>query len=214
MIIPIYIDIILYLILFIILLFLGFGFYLYIYVPSYKIYMDIQSPPPEEGTIKEILLEQNERKRIISIGAIASDIDLRLKGIEDPHVEIIIQKEKDLEEYSITIKPKVKNKVFWKAPHVKNMILLNEPDTFESRELIGHPGYLRVVGLMQNNRPIHYVEFELSAKFIIDKLGEERMKFFLKINRIYPGVDLSSRDKKGIYSFGRAKTEDKEEIFR
>jgi hypothetical protein len=37
------------------------------------------------------------------------------------------------------------------------------------------------------------------------------MKFFLKINRIYPGVDLKSRDKKGIYSFGRIKTEEKEE---
>jgi hypothetical protein len=64
---------------------------------------------------------------------------------------------------------------------------------------------------MQKNRPIHYVEFELSVKFIIDNLGEERMKFFLKINRIYPGVDLKSRDKKGIYSFGRIKTEEKEE---
>jgi len=211
MIIPFYIEFILYLFLFVLLFFLGFGFYIYIYIPSYKLYMDLQSPPPEEGSIKEILLGQNEKRKVITIGALTSDISLRLKGIEEPHVEITVQKEKGLEEYIVTIRPFAKNKVLWKAPHVKDMNYLNEPDSFESRELIGHPAYLRVVALMQKNRPLHYVEFELSVKFIIDNFGEERMKFFLKINRIYPGVDLKSRDKKGIYSFGRIKTEEKEQ---
>jgi len=70
--------------------------------------MDLQSPPPEEGSVKEILLGQNEKRKVITIGALTSDIALRLKGIEDPHVEITVQKEKGLEEYIITIRPLAK----------------------------------------------------------------------------------------------------------
>lgn len=213
MIIPIYVDIFLFLFLLVIVILLIYGFYLYIYLPSYKIYMDLQSPPPKEGTQLEIVLEPNQKRKIITIGSITATIPLRLKGIEDIHVELIIEKEKGIEEYKIILKPIAKNKVLWKAPHVKNTVLLNEPDTIQSSELIGHPAYFRVVALMQNNRPIHYVEFELSMKYFIDNIGEERIKFFLKINKIYPGIDLKSRDKKGIYSFGRLKTEDKEEIY-
>ncbi len=213
MIIPLYIDILFFVILMIVMAILGYGFYLFIYIPSYKIYMDLQSPPPQEGTQLEIVLEPNLKRKIITIGSITATIPLRLKGIEDLHAELIFEKEKGLEEYEITLKPIAKNKVLWKAPHVKNMIVLNEADTIQSSELIGHPAYFRIVALMQNNRPIHYVEFELSMKYFIDNLGEERIKFFLKINKIYPGIDLKSRDKKGIYSFGRLKTEDKEEVY-
>lgn len=213
MIIPFYIDILLFSFLIIIMIFLAYGFYLYVYIPSYKIYMDLQSPPPQEGTQMEIVLQPNQKRKVITIGSITTTIPLRLKGIEDLHAELIIEKEKGIEEYKIIIKPMAKNKVLWKAPHVKNMILLNDVDTIQSSELIGHPAYLRIVALMQNNRPIHYVEFELSMKYFIDNIGEERIKFFLKINKIYPGIDLKSRDKKGIYSFGRLKTEEKEEAY-
>lgn len=100
--------------------------------------------------------------------------------------------------------------MLWKAPHTNNFVVLDQIDTLESREFIGHPGYLRLVGLMQGGRPLHYVEVEISVKFFIDSYGEERMKFLFKINRIYPGIDLNSRDNKGIYSFGRVKEETSE----
>ncbi len=212
MIVPIYIEISMFVFFIIIFILSLYGFYIYIYEPSYKIYMDLQSPPPREGEVKEILIVPKQRKKKITIGSLTSDIALRLKGIEDRHLEITIQKDKDLEEYKITINPLAKDKVLWKAPHTKNVVVLNEPDTFEGRELIGHPAYIRIVGLMQRNRPIHYVEFELSVKFIIDNSGEERMKFILKLTKIYPGIDLKSRNKKGIYSFGKLKTEDLEQI--
>ncbi len=89
--------------------------------------------------------------------------------------------------------------------------ILKSTEVIESKELIGHPAYIRVVALMQKERPLHFVEIELSQKYFINNYGEERMKFFLKINKIYPGVDLQSRNKQGIYAFGRQKMEESEE---
>ncbi|MFN3604012.1 MAG: hypothetical protein ACK4UJ_04810 [Leptonema sp. (in: bacteria)] len=211
MIVPIYIDIVLFSLLMLVLLILSYGFYKFIYIPSKKLYLDLQSPPLEVGSVTEIVVDQNQKKKVIRIGSLLSDISLRLKGIEDPHVEIQFVKEKGLEEYEIILYPVAKKKTLWKAPHTQNFILLETSEKLESREFIGHPGYLRLVGLMQSGRPLHYVEVEISVKYFIDSFGEERMKFLFKINRIYPGIDLDSRDKRGIYSFGRSKEAIQEE---
>ncbi len=211
MVLPLYVEYILFFVLFLVFVILFYGFYMFIYIPSKKFYLDLQSPPLQVGAVNEIILDQNQKKKSITIGSLTSDISLRLKGIEDPHLEILITKEKGLEEYEILIKPIARKKILWKAPHTKNFQLLEKSDILQSREFIGHPGYLRIIGLMQGNRPLHYVEIEISVKFFIDSYGEERMKFVFKINRIYPGIDLNSRDNKGIYSFGRVKEEEASE---
>lgn len=208
MIVSIFVDIFLFFILFIVLIILFYGFFKYIFLPSKKFYLDLQSPPLKVGSITEIVLDQNQKKRTITIGSLTSEISLRLKGIEDPHIEIQILKEKGLEEYELSIKPFAKKKTLWKAPHTQNFVLLEDTDVIQSREFIGHPGYLRLIALMQGTRPLHYVEIEISVKFFIDSYGEERMKFLFKINTIYPGIDLNSRDKRGIFAFGRPKIQE------
>ncbi|MCS7206186.1 MAG: hypothetical protein NZ853_10860 [Leptospiraceae bacterium] len=212
MIIPFYIELVFYSILFVALVIVGYGFYVFIYSPSRKLYLDLQSPPPLVGDVKEIVIDNNTRRKSVFIGLLQSDISLRLKGIEEPHLEIHFQKEKGLEEYLLTFKPHAKNKVFWKAPHTTNYSFLNEAVTVESREFIGHPAYIRIIAFIQNNRPIHYVEFELSVKYFYDSFGDEKMKFIFKVIKIYPGIDLKSRDKKGIYSFGKPKAEEVEAL--
>ncbi len=208
MIISFYADLLLYLLLLISLSVVSYGFYIYIFLPSYKVFSDLQSPPPVEGSQTEVIFDKEKRKSV-SIGCITSQISLRLKGIEDPHIIIEFEKERDLEEYKIFLKPY--GNVFYKPPHMSRIEILKSTEIIESKELIGHPAYIRVVALMQKERPLHFVEIELSQKYFINNYGEERMKFFLKINKIYPGVDLQSRNKQGIYSFGRPKMEESEE---
>lgn len=172
--------------------------------PARKASADRQAPPPEEGTVKEIIVDDLVRNRKISIGLQDSDITTRMNGIKEDHLSIRIHKERDMEEYDITLVPG--GPVFYRPPHAKKFDPLKVPESFASRELIGHPALLRVVAGIKDNRLLQYLEFELSTKYFVNSAGEEKMKFLITLSRIYPGVDLNSRNKKGIFLFGRVRT--------
>lgn len=63
----------------------------------------------------------------------------------------------------------------------------------------------RLVASAREGRVNQYVEFELTAKYFITRAGDERMKFLLTLKKIFPSLDKNSRNKKGIYTFGRVK---------
>ena len=161
---------------------------------------DIESPPMEEGTVEDIVLE-HERIRQITIGQLDSDIKTRMHGIREDHLTLLLRKDPDLEVYTITATPG--GPILFRRPHSKKYELMSGVDSFESSELIGYPALFRLAANMRDGRLIHYMEFELSTKYFINNSGEEKMRFMLKFVKFYPGLDRESRNKRGIFMFGR-----------
>ena len=180
-------------------------FYLLIIKPSVLARIAMYSAPLEEGFVEEILVDKLERTLTVSIGQMDSNINTRMLGIVEDHLQIKFNKERDIEDYIITLS--AKKPVFFKRPHTSGFEKIKGSETMDSRELIGYPALFRVAATVRENSPIQYLEFELSTKYFINQYGEERMKFFLKLLKIYPGMDKKSRNKKGIYAFGRLKVE-------
>lgn len=178
---------------------LGF-FYHFILYPALKVMADTSSPPPAPGERKELILKNGRHLRY-RLGLVDSDWKLRMKGIVEDHLVFDFRKDRTLEEYEIEIIPG--GPVLYRPPHEQRLQRMKGRDRMESRELIGHPALFRLVAAMQGERPVHYIEFELSTRFFIDNAGDERMKFIVELKRIHPGIDLKSRNKRGVYSFGR-----------
>lgn len=166
---------------------------------------DIHSPPPEVGLTHTIVIDGPRRSQTITIGCLDSDIKTRLNGIKEDHLTIRLEKERDLEDYHITIIPG--GPVFYRHPHSRLIETMKGPETFESRELIGHVAQMRIAANVRDQRPTQYVEFELSSRYFINQYGEEKMRFSLVLNRIFPGLDINSRTKKGVFMFGRLKVD-------
>ncbi len=183
----------------------AFLFYRLFIHPALQLKADQESPPPEAGYTLDIILEDPTRFRTIAVGCLDGDIKLRLNGIKEDQLVLKFKKERDLEEYEITVVPGAN--IFYRAPHAQKIEPLKSSEIFESRELIGHPALFRVAAHVKNNRPLQYVEFELSTQYFINNIGEEKMKFPLTMKRIFPGVDVNSRNKKGLYVFGRFQVE-------
>ncbi len=191
--------------------FIGLFILLYklIFGPVLKAGMERQSPPPEENAVMEILIDDIVRSRRISIGQLDSDIKIRMNGIKEDHLILKIRKERDIEEYEITVVPG--GSVFYRPPHAKKIDAIKGPETIASRELIGYPAIIRIVAGMKDNRLLQYVEYELATRYIINSLGDEKMQFILTLKRIYPGVDQNSRNSKGIYMFSRLRSREEAE---
>ena len=140
------------------------------------------------------------------IGQVDGQIATRMVGIREDHLKLTFLKERDLEEYQITVDSG--GPVFFRPPHARHLENLKGREVFESRELIGHPASFRVVALVRDGRPVQYIEFELSTRFVMNRMGEEKMKFVLELKRVFPGLDSKSRNKKGVFSFSRLKVEE------
>jgi len=187
---------------------LFFIFYRYVVLPASRKKNDIESPPPKEGFVYDILMDDSNRIKNVGVGQLDSLIKTRLTGIKEDHILLKFRKEQLMEEYSITIKPG--GYLFFRPPHSKKMEQIKSPVTIESRELIGNPALLRAAVVVKSGRALQYIEFELSTKYIVGPSGKERMKFSLTLKHIFPSLNIHSRNKKGIYSFGRVQSEQDE----
>ena len=188
--------------------FVGISYFVFIQ-PALQVMAERRGLPPADGTTLEILLDHNRRTETVSVGQLDSSFKTRMMGIKDDHLLIRIRKEPDLEEYEITIHPG--GPLFYRPPHGAKMEQIKGPENFESSELIGHPAQFRLAAFMQHNRLLQYVEFEFSCSFTTNRSGEEKMKFHLKMNRIFPGVDKKRPPKKGVYFFSRLRSDEETE---
>ncbi len=175
--------------------------YFSIVQPVRAVLLQQQAQPPDVGFTYEIVMGVDARTRNVSIGLLDSDIKTQLHGISENHVILRLRKEPDMEEYTVYVVPR--HHLYYRGPHATKLELLRETTEFESHELIGHPALLRVVGAMQHNRPLQYLDFELSCDYFFNVSGQERMRFLLKLTKIHPGVDRIKPIKRGIYRFAR-----------
>lgn len=170
--------------------------------PALQALADLEAPPPTEGYVYDIVIDPKERRKKVSIGQLDGTIRTHMQGIKEDHLVLLFTKDRDLEEYEISVNPG--GFLLYRPPHGAKLDFLNHKESFESRELIGHPATFRLGAGVRDKRAFQYVEFELTTKFVINQLGEERMKFLLEVKRIFPGVEKESR-KKGVYGFSRLK---------
>lgn len=177
--------------------------------PALLIQRDRESPPPEEGSIREIILDAATRNLRLSIGQLDSDLKTRMNGIVEDHLVIRFAKDRDLEEYEIELSNK--GPVQLRVPHSKKLESMSGREIIESRELIGDTAVLRLVAGAREGRALQYVDFELAAKYFINRTGDERMKFVLTLKKIFPSLDKNSRSKKGVYMFARLKVGQQDE---
>ncbi|MCB1173528.1 MAG: hypothetical protein KDK39_08190 [Leptospiraceae bacterium] len=183
--------------------------YIIIVAPALTLKAERDAPPPRPGYIYELLIEDQERHQHITIGQLDATIKTRLNGIREEQLRLEFHKDRGLEEYEIMVIPGAN--LFYRRPHTKKLEIQKERDEFAGRELIGNPALFRLAASVQGNRPTQYVEFELRTDYIINQIGEEKMKFFLELTRIYPGIDENSRNKKGVFNFGRPQKTEVEE---
>ena len=204
--IPFFLDLILWVLAVASALFLLYAFFRFIMAPVLHTMQDRNAPPPKEGFIHDIIIDQKERRKSVSVGQLDGTIATRLVGIKEDHLQLYFEKERDLEEYQITVDSG--GPVFFRPPHARHLEMLKGREHFESRELIGHPASFRIAAMVRDGRPIQYIEFELSTRFVMNRMGEEKMKFVLELKRVFPGLDSKSRNKKGVFSFSRLKVEE------
>lgn len=204
--IPFFLDLFLWIVAIACALFLLYSIFRFIIGPVLHTVQDRNAPPPREGFVYEIIIDQKERRKSVSVGQLDGSIATRLIGIREDHLKLSFEKERDLEEYQITVEPGAP--VFFRAPHARHLEYMKTKEHFESRELIGHPAAFRLAATVRDGRPIQYVEFELSTRFVMNRMGEEKMKFMLELKRVFPGLDQKSRNKKGVFSFSRLKVEE------
>ncbi|MCB1138544.1 MAG: hypothetical protein KDK23_07285 [Leptospiraceae bacterium] len=204
--IPFFMDLILWALAVVSALFLLYAFFRFIMAPVLHTMQDRNAPPPKEGYIHDIIIDQKERRKSVSVGQLDGTIATRLVGIKEDHLQLYFEKERDLEEYQITVDSG--GPVFFRPPHARHLEMLRSREHFESRELIGHPASFRIAAMVRDGRPIQYIEFELSTRFVMNRMGEEKMKFMLELKRVFPGLDPKSRSKKGVFSFSRLKVEE------
>ncbi len=182
--------------------------YLIILIPTFRALAEKESQPPREGDVFEIIMDDETRSRLFSIGLLDADVRTQIQGIKEDHLVLKFHKEKDMEEYEVIVVPN--GDVYYRRPHAAKLEHLKEPDRFESSELIGHPTTFRLAAVVQHGRALQYLEFELSCDFFINRLGVEKLKFLLTLKKIYPGVDRLKPVKKGIYRFARQRSEESE----
>jgi len=166
-------------------------------------------PPPRAGFSFEIIIDRSSRSRRVSAGQVDSDINTRLNGIREDHLVLEFEKERELEEYEISVIPG--GPLLYRQPHAKKLEFIKSAETLDSRELIGDSAVFRLATEVKDSRALQYVEFILQSSFFINQYGEEKMRFTLLLNNIFPSLDLNSRDKNGVYSFGKVRTESSDE---
>lgn len=189
----------------------GFGVIVFFLIirPAILIQRDRESPPPEVGSVREIVFDAAMRTMKLSIGQLDSDLKTRMNGIVEDHLVLRITKDRDLEEYNVELVNK--GPVHLRVPHSRKLEPMTGRETIESRELIGDTAAIRLVAGAREGRALQYVEFEFSAKYFINRTGEEKMKFLLTLKKIFPSLDKNSRTKKGVYMFARLKVGQQDE---
>ena len=172
--------------------------YMLFVLPARKI-INAKTAPPVEGYEHTIIFNKHQSLLKINIGLLHNDINLRLKGIKESHLSLKLRKDPDIEDYDIMFK--AKGIVFMQRPHTRTKERLTEQIRFSSSELIGHPATISLVATLTEGKPSQYVEFKFATDYYYDNENEEKMKFVLHLNTIYPKIDWDSRNKVGIYNF-------------
>jgi len=157
--------------------------------------------PPEIGQKFEYIVNEADRVSYFSIGANTGDIPTKCAAISEDHLNFIFKKDPRNEEYSITIKRS--GPVLYKHPRMSHFLKMAGTEKLESHELIGKVAEFRLSDKISKERMIDFIEITLSTAFVISKSGRERMKFIFTFNKVHPGFNLKTKNRKGLFPLGK-----------
>ncbi|TGK04092.1 hypothetical protein EHQ53_02800 [Leptospira langatensis] len=191
--------------------FLGMGFFVYweILRPYAAKTRPGQLLPPDEGDTFEVVVPESTRIYRFSVGQKFGNISTFSKAIQDDHIVFVIKKGKDSEDYDILINRS--GPVLMKPPRMQYFAKMESNEKLESHEIIGQTASFRISDKITKDRMTQYFEIGLTSNFFMNKMGKERMRFVFSVQKIHPGIALSSKDKKGLYSFGKERSSYEEE---
>ena len=159
--------------------------------------------PPSEGQKYEIIVDEYERIYQFSIGKKSGQLPTRIAELSEDHLVLLLKKAKDSENYDITIKRN--GPVLYKPPRMEHYTVMESADHLESHEIIGHKAEFRLAGKINKDRMVHYIELSLTSTFIINKVGRERMKFIVTVEKLQPGINTDKPLKGRLFQFGKSK---------
>ncbi|TGK56830.1 hypothetical protein EHQ27_09845 [Leptospira wolffii] len=178
-----------------------FFFYLEVLRPYAAKTKPSKLDPPEEGDTFEVVVPESTRFYKFSVGQVYGNLPTLCKSIQDDHIVFTLKKSKDAENYDILVTKS--GPALMKPPRMQYFGKMETSEKIESHEIIGQTASFRIGDKITKDRMTQYFEIGLTSAFFVTKLGQERMKFIFSVQKIHPGLAVRSRDKKGLYSFGK-----------
>lgn len=176
----------------------------YIYLKSLEL-----PDPVSVGDQFDLVVEESSRQAKFTIGKKIGDIKTLCKAIMDDHLVLEFKKNRDNEEYEISIKRN--GACLFKPPRMDVFSKMESKEKLESYEIIGHSAEFRISDRFIKERMVNFIEIRLSSKFYFNKMGKERMKFSFTITKIHPGLNRANRNRDGSYDWGQEESEVDEE---
>ncbi|GBF48588.1 hypothetical protein LPTSP4_00870 [Leptospira ryugenii] len=166
--------------------------------------------PVQVGDHYDITIDEVSRFGSFTVGCKTGHLATRCQAISEDHLIFQFKKSRDSEDYTITV---LRNgPSFYKPPRMDTYGKMENKESFDSYEIIGHPAEFRISDKIIKDRMVNFIEIALSSSFYFNKLGKERMKFTFTIGKIQPGINRKVRFKDDTYAFGKEEdSEDQED---
>lgn len=177
------------------------AFYNQLIVPFIKQKISEIEYPPEIGQKFEYIVNESDRISHFSIGANTGDIPTKCAAISEDHLVFTFKKDPRGEEYTVTIKRE--GPVLYKHPRMTHFLKMASTEKLESHELIGKVAEFRLSDKISKERMIDFIEITLTTAFVISKSGRERMKFIFTFNKVHPGFNLKTKNRRGLFPLGK-----------
>lgn len=157
--------------------------------------------PISVGDSFSFVVEETARQSSFSIGKKTGNLRTLCSAIQEDHLVFEIKKNRDNEEYSLTI---IKNgPTLFKPPRMDTYTKMDSREKMEGYEIIGHSADFRISDKIIKERMVNFIEIRLSTSFFYNRSGKERMKFSFTILKIMPGLERSKRERDGSFGWGQ-----------
>ncbi|MDF3821667.1 hypothetical protein P3G55_17315 [Leptospira sp. 96542] len=183
--------------------FFGFGiiFYNQFIFPIISRKESDRFTPVQTGDHYDLVVDELSRYATFQIGCRTGHLPTRCNAISEDHLVFQIKKSKDSEDYTITVLRNAPS--FYKPPRMEHYEKMENKESFESYEIIGHPAEFRISDKIVKDRMVNFIEISLSSSFYFTKLGKERMKFTFQVGKIQPGINRKQKLRGDVYAFGK-----------
>lgn len=154
-------------------------------------------------------MDEATRNHTFTVGKLAGNLATKCVAISEDHLVFQFKKDRDMEEYEIQISRN--GPVLYKHPRMNLLSKMEAKEKLESYEIIGKKANFRISDKIVKGGMANFIELSLSCAFYITKLGKERLKFTISVNKIVPGLNPRLMNKDGLYPWGKNPDDSDEE---
>ncbi len=164
--------------------------------------------PVQVGDKFDYVVDEISRNGQFLVGCRTGNLPTRCQAISEDHLIFQFKKARDTEDYTIHV---LKNgSTFFRPPRMEIFEKMEQKESFESYEIIGHSTDFRISDKIVKDRMINFIELSLSSSFYFNKVGKERMRFTITVQKIQPGINRKLKSREDTYPFGKEEGEGEE----